>query len=392
LAIAFASRQTRPPNAVTATRPRHGWSVAFTIVLSVAPHVVKSQTAPAREIRDQPTCASCDFRITPLVRIDAQEGPGIIAIANTMARDSRGRLYVTSYVFRGETKVYNPDGSYLRTLTKPGGGPGEISQGAIVQVLPGDTVYVFDSGSFRVSVFSPQHTLVRTIQVALETGAAIPVGGARMVVAAPKSVSGNYTTLHLVSSAGEVMRSFGTPSDQSLIKGDFLFWREITASRDWNGVWAASKFGNYRFERYDLSGALERQFVRTAPWFTPRADLTHWRPGVTAPPAVIAALHEDSLGRLWIITGVAKADWKRFETPDGQNQHLKFDAWLEVIDPERAVVIARQKLPVHALGFLGDDIYSYEEDEAGAPAIRIWKIELRQPAARSALSLVQKQS
>ena len=341
----------------------------------------EGQTAATSVIRDQPSCQNCNFQLTEVARINIQEGPGFIGIPNSMVRDSRGRVYVTSHLFRGETKVYNADGSYLRTLTKPGGGPGEVSAGANVAVVAGDTVYVFDSGSFRVNVFSPEHHLDRTLSIPLRSFA-VTQTGAHLVVAAPKAATGIWTTLHLVTPAGAIIRSFGTPPGKLNNNAEFLLWRYVVASRDSKTVWAAPKFDGYRFERWNLSGKLERVFVREAPWFTPSGPdaVNQFKPGTTPPPALIAAMREDSEGRLWLITGVAKANWKDVVSANPRaSQYLTFDAWLEVIDPDRAAVIARQRLPVHGLGFLGADLYTYEEAESGVPIVKIFRVELRQP-------------
>jgi hypothetical protein len=121
--------------------------------------------------------------------------------------------------------------------------------------------------------------------------------------------------------------------------------------------------------------------VRDAPWFAPKGveAVAGRKPGVTPPPPVVLAIREDSLGRLWIISVVASRDWRRYETPNPARPHLTVDPWLEVIDPERGVVVARKKLPVFGMGFVGDDMYSYEEDEAGAPIVRLWRLILREP-------------
>jgi hypothetical protein len=298
-----------------------------------------------------------------------------------MVRDSRGRMYVASHVFRGETKVYNADGSFLRTITKRGGGPGEVSSGANLLVMEGDTVYVFDPGSFRVNVFGPEHQLVRELNVPLLRNFDATQTGGQLVVAAAKTVNGIWTTLHLVTPAGVIIRSFGTPTVQLSSNAEFLLWRYVIPNRDGKSIWAAPKFGDYHFEKWSMSGKAEQLFVRQAPWFTPAGNyaVNQWRPG-TPPPALIAAMREDSLGRLWFITGVPKGNWKSITTANPRaGQYLTFDAWLEVIDPERAVVIARQRLAVHALGFLGGDLYAYEEDESGVPSVRIFRIELYQP-------------
>lgn len=53
-----------------------------------------------------------------------------------------------------ELRTYGPDGRYLRTLSGPGEGPGELASPATVADLAGDTVFAFDDRSSRVTSFA----------------------------------------------------------------------------------------------------------------------------------------------------------------------------------------------------------------------------------------------
>lgn len=67
--------------------------------------------------------------------------------------DSRGNVYVGDQ--SGQLLVFSPTGSVLRRLGRKGQGPGEFDNILGVRVLPGDSVYTFDSSLQRGTVFGP---------------------------------------------------------------------------------------------------------------------------------------------------------------------------------------------------------------------------------------------
>lgn len=111
---------------------------------------------PARALWDDGEA----WRVEEELRIGALDGPpeyqfGQIAWIDT---DSRGNIYVLDQQAQ-HVQVYDPEGSHLRTIGRPGTGPAELSQGALaVLVGPGDTVFVVDNGAQRVTRFLPDGT------------------------------------------------------------------------------------------------------------------------------------------------------------------------------------------------------------------------------------------
>jgi hypothetical protein len=71
-----------------------------------------------------------------------------------LTTDSRGRIYVGD-LSRAEVSVLAEDGSLLRTLGRSGEGPGEFKWINNVQILPGDSLLVYDRGLGRITVFAP---------------------------------------------------------------------------------------------------------------------------------------------------------------------------------------------------------------------------------------------
>lgn len=69
--------------------------------------------------------------------------------------DSRGRVFLVDWPAGGIT-VLTPDLAYLQTVGREGEGPGEFIAKE-VQILPGDTLLVYDSALGRMTLFDPDN-------------------------------------------------------------------------------------------------------------------------------------------------------------------------------------------------------------------------------------------
>jgi len=99
--------------------------------------------------------------------------------------DHRGDVYVAD---GWAVRVFAPDGGLLRTIGRHGDGPGEFTAATLVAVLPGDSVWVFDGGLNRVTVFEPGgRRAAYTVQVGRGPGVSpsrvARVRGGRMLAA-----------------------------------------------------------------------------------------------------------------------------------------------------------------------------------------------------------------
>jgi hypothetical protein len=68
--------------------------------------------------------------------------------------DSRGRVYVGDW-FASRVAVLDSTGALVATMGRRGLGPGEFRSIRGVQVLPGDSLLVYDPSAARLSVFAP---------------------------------------------------------------------------------------------------------------------------------------------------------------------------------------------------------------------------------------------
>lgn len=68
----------------------------------------------------------------------------------------RGRL---------ELLVFSEDGQFVQSLGSPGEGPGEFASISALQLVPPDTLLVFDSDLQRASLFTLNEGILRTVQI-----------------------------------------------------------------------------------------------------------------------------------------------------------------------------------------------------------------------------------
>lgn len=81
-------------------------------------------------------------------------------MAGGLAVDRAGNLYV-ALLMAGKVEVYSPEGKLLRTLGKPGKGPGDLDQPGGLAVAADGTVYVADQVNRRVVHFAPDGKVIR---------------------------------------------------------------------------------------------------------------------------------------------------------------------------------------------------------------------------------------
>lgn len=81
-----------------------------------------------------------------------------------MALFADGSILVSDRIAR-ELRVFDPAGAFVRSIGRPGEGPGEFSSPPSVAGISGDTVFTFDRQASRVSVFERDGDLLNTVTV-----------------------------------------------------------------------------------------------------------------------------------------------------------------------------------------------------------------------------------
>lgn len=77
---------------------------------------------------------------------------------------SDGRVVVANNGSK-ELRFYDPEGRFLESVGRDGGGPGEFGRIWSLHRLPGDSLMIWDSGNVRFSIHDGQGRFVRTFKV-----------------------------------------------------------------------------------------------------------------------------------------------------------------------------------------------------------------------------------
>ena len=115
----------------------------------------------------------------PLVDLGGQSGDPTQEFSESVypVRLSDGRLVVANFG-ANELRFFGPDGKWLKTVGRKGGGPGEFQQLGWLDLAAGDTLRAYDWDLRRISVFTGAGALQRVVTLSVGNGAAppLPVG------------------------------------------------------------------------------------------------------------------------------------------------------------------------------------------------------------------------
>jgi hypothetical protein len=124
------------------------------------------------------------WRLVEDVRIGRVEGegPDVFGQIGDVAVDDRGRIHVLESQAH-EVRVFDTDGSWVRTLGGQGEGPGELDVpfGGAIHLLDGGTVVVNNSMNRRWEVFSGEGDFITSVpltSMAFGTGGSVGPDGA----------------------------------------------------------------------------------------------------------------------------------------------------------------------------------------------------------------------
>jgi len=195
----------------------------------------------------------------------------------TIGVDSKGALYVSD-IQAQQIKVYSVDGGFLRTIGRPGAGPGELGPGAaFVLLAPGDTLLVPDIQNRRINRYAPDGTNLESVPLEVEKGIPMqynvtPTGTMTVQVRplalpdrpVPDSVdaivilqpSGTFAdTIFKLPSGGTINLGGSTP-ELNLFSPEPLW--DVTDSL----TVLYGMNNDYRIGMYDRDGSLERVFSK----------------------------------------------------------------------------------------------------------------------------------
>jgi len=366
-------------------RPLHVAFVLGAVATLPAPAAAQRTT----KVIADPDCSNCTIELTRSFTIGGIDDSSQLAQPNGAALNSKGELLLSHIAAPNQVFVYDNAGRFLRAIGRAGNGPGEFRLVRSLRIGRGDTLYVFDNGVPRISVFDNTHTFVRAIPALLNSNDFIRLQSGEFVMNAirrtPKEVG---YPLHMVDSSG-ITRSFGTQKPEFRRDLASLLNRRLAVGSD-GALWAAHETA-YQIEMLDSSGRVTQRFVRDVDWFEPHAS----SPRIEADKPPAPRIHDfrvDENGFLWVLIRVADPKWKDALKPQGRLQgrtylgyttpDAYFDSIVEVIDPRTGKLVASGRSPEAILFLLGHGAaLSYRESDS-VPYVDFWRVSTQLQTGR----------
>lgn len=315
------------------------------------------------------------------------DGPGAIeGDPAVVAGDSRGNVFVVTYQTGHQINVYDSGGRFVRLIGRRGEGPGEFKSIREVFAGAGDTLYVFDAGTGRLTVLNPDWSVARMSRLPYDIRQAHRLYDGTFAIAAVVPTPDRFGLPLHIASEEELLFSFGeggswTTAEQS---GMRLLERVLAPSR-LGGFWSLP--GNtYVLSRWNASGEVLDRHDLNERWFTEFSDF----PGVSQdrpPRPWLQDVWEDPSQRVWVLARVPAENWKDFlEPPVGREGRTitpvsdwvqVYDGVIEAIDGFRGTPLASARIGEAPLAFLGSGRFAVPaRGTHGEPIVEVWSFSL----------------
>jgi hypothetical protein len=353
-------------------------------------------------VRDPQTCPGCEILLELVVTLGERDGPGRVWRPSAMAVDSRENYYVAhgdGGFAATQIWVFDRDGAFTRTIGRDGEGPGEYRLISRIDVLPGDTLLVFDARLRRRTTLAPEGSVVATqsFQVGgFMNSSLLPDG--RMVVNEHQSTpKGAGYPLQLVDREGRIVRPLGSVRPEYRPREPYRYQRPTSVGAAGGTAWTIGR-GDYLMELWDTTGTRLAAFQREVEWFEPYVLGREVTPNGPPPLPAVGLFYADPVGLLWVAVRVPSNNWREVMLADPEWEYNwstveKMRDWIiEVVDAETGDLLVSQPLyDVEATLFCGGNLLvAYREDEKGYPFLDIFRLRIV-PPERSPLQDGRKQ-
>lgn len=281
------------------------------------------------------------------------EGPDLFGQVTALEADPLGRIYVLDGQAQ-EVRVFNPDGTHLRTIGRKGGGPGEFKQAIGMLWAPDGRLWVVDPSNARYSVIDTAGRYVsahrRTIggyavpwrggfdteKRFYELGVVSGANGARRAAIRFDAAMAPADTAELPDYEGEV---FEHRRERMYMAADVPFTPVMVLHLADDGTVWSGVSDRYRIHRHRLGGdtlrVVERAFrplpvtaaerdtaLRGLSWFTEQGGRVDGSRIPDTKPAYEGFFTDDQ-GSLWVRPATARADLNRvFDVFDAEGRYL----------------------------------------------------------------------
>lgn len=367
---------------------RFGVSAAFLVALSGCAEEVREPDTFFGDgcvlDLEAPLCEDC-LEFAHVTRLGSDElGPGFLTDRGTLeyvVRDRRGNYWVGQ---REQIKVFDAEGTFLRSVGRGGEGPMEFGRAAPLHKDASGRVHVVDTDNLRVSVIDESLTLVEEKKLPAGVSAKAPLDdGERYVVQASIEEPGRRgMPLHIIDDSG-VLKSFGGGEEPD--DGSWLGSNDLRLAGGPEGHVFAAHPVEYLIEAWSQEGARVGALrgkpelnAGTSPREPPSPD--------NPPPSGIFDIHPDSDGLLWVSLLILRPDWLRhimWDPSGGVSSEVTPDVItrmyqprVDVIDLATCTLVASQ-LHDQMMVLLDDrTVLGYGFTELGANTLDVLRVYL----------------
>ena len=366
---------------------RFGVSAAFLVALSGCAEEVREPDSSffgdgcVLDL-EAPLCEDC-LEFAHVTRLGSDElGPGFLVDRGAMdvVRDRRGNYWVGQ---EEQIKVFDAEGTFLRSVGRGGKGPMEFGRASPMHTDASGRVHVVDTDNLRISVIDEAFTLAEEKTLPTWISAKAPLDdGERYVVQASIEGSGREgMTLHIIGGSG-ILKSFGAGEEPD--EGSWLGSNDLRLAGGPEGRVFAAHPVEYLIEAWSQEGTRVGA-LRGEPALNAETSLQEPPSPDNPLPSAIFGIRPDSDGLLWVSLLIRRPDWLRHimwdpsgdvsseVTPDVITRI--YQPRLDVIDPATCTLVTSQ-LHDQLLLLLDDrTVLGYGFTELGSntlDVLRVW--------------------
>lgn len=165
------------------------------------------RAAPLR-IRDTPSCPRCRIEARLVATLLPPPGTHQFFPQIAVAEDGRGRFFVSPLHVPEQFGVYGPNGAFQAARGKSGEGAGRFLLAERIVIGSGDSIYVFDGLTLRMTVLTHGLRFVRAADIGARAAEAVIASPGVFVLHARIPTAARFgLPIHLMDLDGRISRS-----------------------------------------------------------------------------------------------------------------------------------------------------------------------------------------
>jgi hypothetical protein len=337
------------------------------------------------QVPEKVVCVECTIIRERVASIELEGESVEIPPTVSLARDSKGRLFLGPMEDDRVISVFDTDGGILAKVGRYGSGTEEFSRVLHLQTSRGDSLRILDIVNQRFATLSPDYTWSRSTP--------LPQPGwigwdflldadQNLLLQAFLFQKGRIgIPVHKINNKGEVLSSFGGP--EQVFRVDQLPTSVRTIAWAGDGrVWVAYA-NRYEIELWDPEGECLMRLARQPEWFPSWDTLPGLSPHAPRQQVpTISSVWQDLQGLLWVFIRLpaqeseppGEAPLFQRDSPPGPAQRI--EAIVEVIDPGMGVLLASRRFD-GPIAHIKESPYVYSRPSGNS--VEVWRLHLESP-------------